>query len=201
VGSIACPHCAAANEAGSAFCRTCGKALPAVNATGPRIITGQALASTAAGVKLQSDELERQAKKAANALLAVAILQTIFAGAFYLISQNLPRAAAINLPVVLGTILGVAAIFWALYFWARVNPLPAAIVGLVVYVSLWALDFIVAMGQMANSGGHTIGAGPFNGIIIRLIIVLMLVRAIQAGVMHRKLMRQRQQGFEPLQVG
>lgn len=94
--------------------------------------------------------------------------------------------------VALAVIFGIAAIFFGLYFWARVNPLPAAIVGLVIYVTLWVLDIVLTTAAMANApaGSRQPGAGPFNGIIIRIIIIAILVRAIQAGSQHRKLLRQ-----------
>ena len=140
---------------------------------------------------MQSDELQKQLKKAKGALLAVAIIQTVFAGVFYVLVQQASRTAQVNMPVAIGTILAIAVVFWGLYFWSRVNPLPAAIVGLVVYVTLWAIDFVAAVVAMSNNpNARPIGAGPFNGIIIKIIIVVILVRAVQSGATYRKLMRQ-----------
>ena len=159
---------------------------------GSRVITGDAMASTPAGVKLQADELHKQVKKAANALLTVAIIQTIFAIIIYFAVQN----SGGNAVVAAGLLLAVAVVFWGLFFWARVNPLPAAIVGLVIYVTLWALDLLVWMMSTASStsGSNPGGAGPFNGIVIKILIVVMLGRAIKAGAMHRKLLRDQQLG-------
>ena len=204
---VSCPHCGVPNEAGSAFCGSCGKALPTAISAGPRVITGGALASTAAGAKLQADLLHKEAMKAANALLTVAIIQTALGAILYAILAKSPVAAAVNLPLVFGPILGVAILFWGLYIWARSNPLPAAIVGLVVYVTLWALDLIVTLVAIAHSptapngsggsGGLPAG-GLSNGIFIKILIIAMLVRAIKAGVMHRKLMRQQAIGLVPV---
>ncbi|HEY2586648.1 MAG TPA: zinc ribbon domain-containing protein [Tepidisphaeraceae bacterium] len=204
MAAVACPHCTVPNEQGSTFCQSCGKALPAVAATGPRVIAGQAVAATSAGMKLQVDELHKQLKKAAGALLWVAILQTLFGALIYFLVHNATAArapAAVDATSVV--IFGIAAVFWALYFWARVNPLPAAIVGLVIYVTLWALDFIVALAAMGNAPAGQAGAlaaNPFRGIVIKIIIIAILVRAIKAGQQHRKLLRQQQAGFEPLPV-
>lgn len=196
--AIACPHCSAPNTAGVAFCAACGKALPSVNAAGPRIVTSGAMASTAAGVKLQADELHKQAKKASGALLAVAIIQTLVGGFLFLVLYGSGRMSRLPLNpwLTFGPVLAVGVVFWALYVWSRSNPLPAAIAGLVVYVTVWVLDIVGALMIMSQApGGTTPGSNrnptPLtNGIILRIIIVAILVRAIQAGVRHRRLMRQ-----------
>jgi uncharacterized Zn finger protein (UPF0148 family) len=193
----ACPHCGSPNPAGSTFCGSCGKALPtAASSGGPRIVAGAQFASTAAGQKLQSDELHKQAKRAAGALLAVAIIQTAFGALVVgvLEASGSPAAAKV-VPTLAVTVFGVAAIFWGLYFWARRSPFPAAIVGLVVYVSLWLLDLIAYASAASKSGGKTpLGAGPFNGIIVRIIIIVVLLNAIKAGARHRQLLRQQAGG-------
>lgn len=195
--SIVCPHCGAANVAGSAFCESCGKALPAATPTTPRVVTGKEFATTGAGVKLQADELKKTASKAANALLTVAILQLVFGGILVAVLYGASRVAGRMPPAVIMVfviVFGVAVIFFGLYFWARVNPLPAAIVGLVIYVTLWVLDIVMSAAAIANAPPGSrqpgAGAGPFNGIIIRIIIIAILVRAIQAGSRHRKLLQQ-----------
>jgi hypothetical protein len=197
--TIACPHCRALNPVGSAFCESCGKALPTGATAGPRIIAGNQFATTAAGQKLQSDELEKQAKKAAGALLAVAVVQTAFGALVYFLLQNAgPQAAAAAQSTVV-VVFGVAVIFWGLYFWARKAPFPAAIVGLVVYVTLWLLDLIVWAVAISNhpgaAGTGAAAAGPFNGIIIKIIIIAVLINAIKAGAKHRQLLRQQSSGL------
>ena len=61
-----CPHCGAANPAGAAFCESCGKALPSGVASTPRVVGGDAIASTAAGQQLQGEQLQKQAKRASG---------------------------------------------------------------------------------------------------------------------------------------
>ena len=56
-----CPHCSKAVEAGTAYCPSCGKAVTA--GSGPRIIEGEALASTSTGLALQSENLLKQTRK------------------------------------------------------------------------------------------------------------------------------------------
>jgi hypothetical protein len=187
--TVSCPHCSAANPAGSAFCESCGKALPGAISGSPRVVTSGAVASTSAGLKLQSDEAHKQAMKAANALLAVAIIQTILGGVVYAIMASNPRAQGMSVSLVV--IFGVAALFWGLYIWARKNPLPAAIVGLAVYATLSLIDFVAGFAAMANSSGSdTALNNPLRGIVMKIIIIVVLVKAIQAGLLHRKLMQQ-----------
>ena len=69
-----CPHCGALNPGGAAFCESCGKALPNLTPTGPRIVSGNQFATSTVGRELQADELHKTAKKASGALLAVAII-------------------------------------------------------------------------------------------------------------------------------
>lgn len=174
---IVCPHCSAMNGLDSSFCESCGKALPTQEPAGPRIVTGADMATTEAGQELQSRELAKQARKAAGALLAVAILQAIF-GTIILFGMG---AFADDAPdnginaAVIGSVYGIAVVFFALYLWARKSPLPAAIVGLVVFVSLHSFEAVVDPTSLGR------------GIIVKIIIIVVLVKAIQAGIQYRKL--------------
>src|SRR5262245_43228230 len=123
-----CPHCGAANQSVSSFCGSCGKALPSGAQAGPRIVTEAALPSTSAGRQLVSDELHKNLKKAKGALLAVAIMQSIFGLLIFTVAKSsLPPGRGIP-PILMVTVFGVALIFFGLYAWSRRNPLPAAIV-------------------------------------------------------------------------
>ena len=165
---------------------------------------------TSAGFKLQLDELHQKARTASGALLAVAIIQTIFIGIIGVIATiaGLSRRSrgGLDLTMMIVPVFAVGVIFWGLYFWSRKNPLPAAIVGLVVYVSVWALDIIggvMMLQQPGAAGAGPGGIGPAynpisSGIVIRIIIIAILVRAIQAGAEHRKLLRQQAAGPMPV---
>ena len=140
----------------------------------------ESMASTSAGRQLVSDELQKNLKKAKNALLTVAIIQTVFGLIIYGVAQsNLPPGRSFP-PVLLITLFGIAALFYGLYFWARRNPLPAAIVGLTLFVTLHLIDAIADPTQLAR------------GIIMKVIIVAMLVQAIQAGIKYKRLLPQLQ---------
>jgi hypothetical protein len=175
-----CPHCSTTNPPDARFCESCGESFPETDVSRPRVVSGSDVASTETGRSLQADQLKQQSRKAAGALLAVAILQVIFGTFMYLVARNevannpeltVDRAA-------IGTVYGVGGLFFALYLWARKNPLPAAIVGLVIFVSLHLLDAVLDPTAIAR------------GIIVKIIIIVVLIKAIQAGVRHRTISRE-----------
>ena len=187
---VTCPHCSAEVEGGAEFCPACGMALPSAVATGPRVLDGKAFATTAAGQRLQSDELHKQQKKAAGALLAVAVIQTLVGGFIVaLASQRAGPATVLHSPTVLA--LGATAvIFWALFVWARFQPLPAAIVGLVLYATLVAINVVSSVGAMsANHGRPVNGIGGLGIGWLDIVILVVLGRAISAGTKYRKMMQ------------
>ncbi len=169
---VICPHCGHTVSSGD-FCEACGKALPTSMPGVPRLVTGASLASTPVGQQIQSVELQKSCKKAAGALLAVAVIQAIV-GTITLAAMG-DQVTEDEKPLVMAFIYGVAAVFFALFFWARRQPLPAAIVGLALFVTLHLVDAIVDPTSLAR------------GWLMKIIIVVVLVRAIQAGLQHRKL--------------
>ncbi len=189
---ITCPHCQATTTSGAAFCESCGKAIPQATATSPRIVdTTGGYAQTSAGLNLQGDELRRQARKASGALLAVAIIYTLVTVALVIIPlmqiSGKVQSAVMALAVIEGI---VCVLFWGLYFWCRVQPLPAAIVGLVIYSTQVTHNVVVAVRNISQ-GGH--GYGGIGGIGIGwldIIIIAVLVNAISAGVKYRKMVQQ-----------
>jgi hypothetical protein len=190
--SIVCPHCSAENAAIAQFCESCGKALPSLTTSGPRVVDGASFATTAAGQKLQSDELHKQAKKAAGALLTVAIIQTIICGVLVLVANSNNRLNVMTQNAAFLGIAGGAVIFWALFFWARRQPLPAAIVGLVLYATLVMINVVVSINTASQNADHMPHGGGFGGIGIGwldIIILAVLGQAISAGSKYRKMMQ------------
>lgn len=211
---VACPHCGVANVYGAAFCESCGKALPPPVQAGPRVLYGNDTAATSAGVHVQTEELKTQAKKAAQALALVAGLTTLGAIVSAVVVFSLASRSGMQLPIGPADVVisfVVAAIFWGLFFWARKNPLPAAIVGLVLYVTLTVVQIAsvaifmreireqqaleaAEQGEEAPQPSSTSPTsaipGGMCGIWIRVLIVVMLVQGIAAGVKHRKLLKQ-----------
>ena len=169
IGEMPCPHCGVSNKREAAFCSTCGKALPTGQV--PRIVPKGELASTAVGRKVQTAELQWMLKKAGSALLVAAILQAVFGTIIVLIAgqrTEVPTAVYV-------VIYGAAAAFFGLYLWARVAPLPAAIVGLALFVTLHLLD------ALADPAALT------RGIVMKVFIVALLAQAISAGLQYNRL--------------
>ncbi len=168
--SVLCPHCQVENPDGAQFCGSCGKAVP-TGKSGPRVVnvTGGDAASSL-GREAQAAELKALMKKSFGALLGVGLLQLAFGAALFFLMQNEPGG-----PLTGALLGGVGVIFIGLAVWARSSPLPAAIVGLSVYGSLLVLDAIFDPASLAR------------GLLIKIIIIGVLARAIQAGVKYKKL--------------
>ncbi|HPF37357.1 MAG TPA: zinc ribbon domain-containing protein [Phycisphaerae bacterium] len=176
-----CPHCSSDNAEGATYCRSCGKALPNPASSGPRIVEYSDVATTAAGSAAQVAELQKQIKKASGALLAVAILQWVVGGLLAVVGTKLLADRGVDtsaMNVVYVTVFGVGALFFGLYLWSRRSPFPAAVVGLVVFVSLHLLE------ALADP------ASIYRGVIVKVIIIAILIGAVKAGVRHRELKRQ-----------
>jgi len=182
--SSPCPHCSAVNPNEASFCAACGKALPGLAPSAPKFVDANDQAATRAGRSLQAEELRKALKKATGALLAVAILQCLFGVLLiWLGPMMLGGGDGGGMPpAVFIAVFSIAAIFFGLYLWARRNPLPAAICGLVVFVTVHLLDALADPTAIVR------------GIFIKIIIILVLARAISAGARYRKLQREQLQG-------
>jgi hypothetical protein len=181
-----CPHCGSGEPGSGAFCVHCGKALP--DGSRPRIVRERDLASSSAGQDLQSEVLRKKAKTASSTLLVLAVLQFLGCGllvalglAFGDDATTLPgdkEKLSGDLLLVMGVILGVlATIFLALGIWARRSPLPPAIIGLTLYVT------IILIGALIDP------VSLIQGIIVKVIVIAFMIRAIQAGFQHRALLQ------------
>ena len=197
---LSCPHCQASNPVGSDFCGSCGKALPSAVPSTPRIVADYA--TTGAGQSLQLDELHKQSRKAANWLLVVAVIQIAIGALLFVVSKNMQGGnALIDMGAMSIAAMIVGVLFLGLFFWARKQPLPAAIVGLVLYVTLSILDYVVLFMSISEAreqgllppagSGNTSSPTPGLGIPwMKIIIIGMLVQAIQAGIKHRRLKKE-----------
>jgi hypothetical protein len=171
-----CPGCGAANVEGSQFCRQCGVALP------PSAAPGQAPTPRQPSPlrQLLAEELKRETRKASTALLIVAILQGVFGPLALQLAKSQAERQNPGMeyhiqPIGYVIVFGLAAGFFLLWIWSRFNPLPAAIVGLILFVSVHALD---AVGDPS---------AILRGIIMKVVVIVLLIKGIAAGVQHRKL--------------
>ena len=186
-GSV-CPHCGANNVQTAAFCESCGKALPTASG-GPRVVTADALPQSSAGRKLVSDELVKQQRRAGTALLVVGILQLTCGAILLGVAKQMPATAGQLKPIVFIVQFGVAGIFLVLYLWARKAPLPAAIVGLILYVTLVAVNVVTAVSEMStNPDRPRTGIGGIGIGWLDIVIIAILAQAISAGLKYKRLL-------------
>ncbi|KKN81816.1 hypothetical protein LCGC14_0315820 [marine sediment metagenome] len=178
MSTIVCPHCQAENPPEAAFCEACGKAVPQTT-DGPRIVEGNQLAVTSSGRAVQADLLHKAARRAATPLIVLGVLQIAIGIALFLINRNSDDADVVAAaPIMLAILSLIGVLFLGLGLWARKNPLPASIVGLVVYCTL------IVAGALLNP------ATIIQGILIKIIIILVLVRSVGAGLKYKKLKAQ-----------
>ena len=190
---LRCPHCGVNNAGSPSFCSRCGKALPSLVPSRPRVVSGltgmsgSELPTSSAGREMLSGHLNKLTKQASWALLAVAIVETIFEPASVLakqaeIQRETGRYFHVN-PAVWLIVVLIAGAFWGLWAWSRKSPLPAAIVGLALYGTLIVITAVL--------NPATIG----QGWIIKGIVIGALVQGIVAGVKARKLSEPQPPGF------
>jgi hypothetical protein len=82
------------------------------------------------------------------------------------------RDTAILYGAVLG---GLGMLYFGIHLWAKRDPLPAAIAGLCLYLTPIAIDAAVEPSAL------------FRGIILKIAVITMLAKAIDAASKHRAL--------------
>lgn len=115
--------------------------------------------------KLEMEGYETGIKKARNALFVTAAL--------VLIGEVISIAAAgVGFPPLAIAIIAVeVGIFVGLAFWTKTKPYTAIIVGLIVFILLWIISIVIA---------SRAGLPIYSGILVRIIIVIILVRALKS---------------------
>ena len=106
----------------------------------------------------------------------MAILQSIGAIVIYMQLQKVlddPEVGS-QAKLMLAIVVVLAVCFWGLWGWSRTNPFVAGIVGLVLYATLHIAGAIVEPESL------------FRGIIIKVIIIVVLVKAVMAGAEYRR---------------
>lgn len=161
---LACSSCDHQNPDGSSFCESCGTAL-----NDPLEAAHQADA-------VEAEFRLDQVKKARTAFLVVGVLQVVGGliagatapageGAFFLVAE-----------------LVVAALFFGLAWWCSYQPFAAAIVGLFLFTGLHLTAAVLDPSSI------------YKGIIVKVIVIVMLVRAVKAGFEYREFVRGRGMG-------
>jgi hypothetical protein len=197
--NVRCWNCDAENDpvATSGVCALCGKRLADAPSAGIADTPGRPALSRFAehddrrldrpvdpyrGRGGAGDEARKALNQSSGALFAVAALQAV-CGLIALFA--LPEAVGVPaegpaMAIVGAVIVGVAAVFAGLGVWARFMPLPATIIGLVLYVGITLFDLASAP-ELA-----------YRGVIVKILIIVMLVKAIQAAAKYQRLMRERE---------
>lgn len=119
----------------------------------------------------EAEVLLLEVKKAQGAIGLVAILQVVVAVVYLVIGQADTTAMVV--------MLGIGAVFGGLWVWCKSNPFAASIIALLVFGTLHITEAIIDPSTITN------------GIILKVIVVVVLTRAISAGIKHREFVRER----------
>jgi heme A synthase len=152
----------------------------------PRIVNAESMPVSAAGQSLVGDELKKNMKRAAYTLLAVGIIQMTVGAVVAVILGNAPGAPPEMVYALLIAQFLVGAVFLGLYFWARRAPLPATIVGVVVYGTLLALNILASVSGAAT-GGRREGPRGLGIGCLDIVLIAFLIQGIQAALKYKRL--------------
>ena len=97
------------------------------------------------------------------------VVESMLAGGVY--KLNVPPRHLLLRGMLAGAYLGLA-------FWSRKMPFPAAIVGLVIFLTLIAAGAVLDPSDL------------YKGILVKVLVIVGLARAIQAGARCRALERE-----------
>jgi hypothetical protein len=100
-------------------------------------------------------------------ILAVGILYGVSALILYAMMGD--QLTSDGKAILLGTNFGLLAIHIGLWVWARTAPFPAAVVALVLFVTVHAVNAVLEPESI------------YKGIVIKIIFLVVLIKAVQAG--------------------
>ena len=105
-------------------------------------------------------------------ILALAILQIIGGIILFAMSRDTmePLAAIIMLVIV----LGLAVIYFGLWFWAKKSPFPALLTTLIVFLTFHLLDAVFDPASL------------FRGIIVKIVLVAGLATAVKKAYVKKR---------------
>lgn len=160
-----CPKCSAVTEMDAQFCHNCGHPLDSLHAKA---------AIAPSPVPIPDPAIEKGIRQARTTLLVVAIIQ-IFSGLIFVAIQSQDTFAIAGVFVV-------SAVFFALWFWAKKNALPATITGLVTFVTLHVAEAMIDPRQI------------YQGIIMKILVVTFLAKGVGAAINYRNAQKQIKNG-------
>ncbi len=167
-----CTNCGTPATPDASFCESCGEAISGATPVSARKRAG-------GRGTMHGYSLKRKMHGASGALLAVAIFQTLGLLLVYYQMKDVldvPEVAG-QAQLIIAIVAVLAVCFWGLWWWSKTNPFVAGVVGLVLYVTL---QFVAALVEPSSL---------FKGIIIKVIIIVVLVKAVMAGAEYRRTMR------------
>jgi hypothetical protein len=116
-------------------------------------------------------------KNARTILLVLGTLQLVLGTCLFIGFRNVTGPDA-DLSVAGIAVAIVGFIFVALGVWATKAPFPAALTGLIIFLTLTVADAV---------------ANPLTlvqGLVVKVIVIAVLAKAVSAGLQHRQLRRQ-----------
>jgi hypothetical protein len=162
---LTCLNCAYDSPLGSRFCEACGAALK-------RGVDDERLAD-----EVEAEFLFMQVKRVRFVLLGVAVLQLVF-GSVQAITLGMDAGAS-AFATVWAVALGVPAVFFFLTWWCQKSPFAAALVGLVVFVTL-------------HGAAAAVDPSTFTqGFVLKGVIIAALIQAMTRGVQFRRFKAER----------
>jgi len=172
---VRCLYCDTENDAVQSvgFCENCGKKLPPASLAHehhpPRLHETPGTAAP---------DLERTPRQQASAWLFTAALVNLVGCGALVVGGSLlvPREhlKAEFIPDLLMVSVVVLLVFGGLGWWARWQPLPAAVAGVVVYLGLSVVDALM------------VPALALLGIPVKIVILALLIQAIRASRKPRR---------------
>jgi hypothetical protein len=205
MATVRCWHCNTENDpvATSGFCDRCGRKLEDVPQTGIADAPGSRRERNdnrfdrdrdyrdpyAADVRRNggSQEARKLLTQASGVLFGVATLQFVcgLVGVFALPKVMGIEPGPLFLAIAVFVVVAIAGAYVGLGIWARYQPLPATIIGLVLYLMVFTANMV-----MADDPGMIV-----KGIWLPILIIVMLVQGIVAANKYNKLKERYQEDY------
>ncbi|MBI5360335.1 MAG: hypothetical protein HZA48_07100 [Planctomycetes bacterium] len=165
---VQCPKCGSAAVKGDDFCGQCGHKLALLaryrlKQSGERFSTRYA-----------KDVYGGNIKSGRGAILAVTIILAI-TGIFLITASDRREedgtAAAIAVFIIAG-------VFFALWFWAKIQPFPASLTAFILFISLIGINIAFDPTTLAQ------------GFLVKIVILSLLLRAITSSYKYKRLIEE-----------